>query len=430
MTYGYEWLKPPRLENGDPNASIATCDLQGIRHFLCPTTGGDPMKCLDCRGIKTCTTGQRAVVLLDEATRETERTKWKEVWKEPKAMVEEKKTKEPAKEKQPDPAIKSAKTIKEQELLRAACESGNAWAYLMEMGYSKGVAKEKVVNLVNRYPGIGREFGGIQRILKKPKIVHITHLRQEEARTEPEVPQEPPMETEAREAEPFHIVTAEELNNLNGPPPPEYAHLYDVQPQEPPASEKAKERKTSPAEQMRTKTEATILEAIASGDPVQWLMDTRGNNRSVARQTLKRWQTNHPELFTDPAETDAPIPAEETPPVPKGEPVPEKAEEAEQEETDEISLVDFLAKYGVPIFGENAPPAVIGPEGVVVPEAPKEPERVVLEEPEGVDMRNWNRELAELMRQEAQVLDEIANLQERVWSIRERRRKIEQKMSH
>lgn len=43
-------------------------DLEKLKKYLCPRCGHNPLACCECRGIRNCTAGQRAMALLDQQT--------------------------------------------------------------------------------------------------------------------------------------------------------------------------------------------------------------------------------------------------------------------------------------------------------------------------------------------------------------------------
>ena len=75
----------------------------------------------------------------------------------------------------------------------------------------------------------------------------------------------------------------------------------------------------------------------------------------------------------------------------------------QQDPGDQISLADFLQQIGIHTFAAKPDPK------------PSE---------------NPNRRLSELMHQEAKLLEQVAELQESIWQIRNQRREIEIMMSH
>lgn len=413
---GYGWLTPPRMDEKDPNRRIATCDLNGIRHFLCPTTGGDYMKCLDCKSIRTCTAGQRAMVLLDAETKAQE------------------------KPKQPTPHNDQS----DRDCFLEACESGSVMGWLIGRGYSESAAWDKVVYWVKHYPDITRRFDKKQ-IMRKPRKVTITTLSGEklEAVNAEIAPVSPKIAPELTLDERVKEIIDEFMN----------------EPREGKTEQKKRDGKNAAkATSARVeKTRAKVREAIATGDPVQWLVD-QGMNRKQAVTDLSRWRKNYPDLFEGvvlpkrPSNPKA-IPDEEQRALyeecmrhesPAGYyaelkgiqirsatnkiaqwrkkfgeiTVTEEKPMAMVDDQDEMSLADFLAEFAD--FSEPAP---------AEPEPKKEPKKV---EPEGtwIGKENANRELAYLMEREAGLLKQIAQLQDEVWGIRARRKEIEKKMSH
>ena len=336
MAYGYTFLRSEPLNEDDPNRKIATCDLAGIRRFICPKTGGDPMKCLDCGGIKTCTPGQRAAVLLDEATRQ--KPQYNQVWTKEQSKLEHEKELEAARAKKK--AEKAAGnfqpyvTQKDRDEFREACESGSPWIYLFARGYSEAAAQERISFWVRHYTNVAQEFGGKKRLLQKPRKIPPLPVPEE-----PTIPEEP------------EVTVPSEVIEVTEP---------------------------------KTKGRELCIEALSHSDPIAWMMETRGVTLKAAKQRLRDWRTRYADLFPE-----------------------EEPGRAVEDSSDMVSLEDFLSEFG---FEEPIPEKI--------PEQKEEPED------------NINRELAELMEQEARLLREIAGLQEQVWSIREKRKAIEGKMSH
>lgn len=139
-------------------------------------------------------------------------------------------------------------------------------------------------------------------------------------------------------------------------------------------------------EERHLRGRASCVDVLAQEDPVGYLVKVKGLKPKSAQSTLNRWRRKYPDLFAKQPET-----------------APEA--ETDQEESDLIGLEDFLKGCGV-IF-------------------PSEEARII-ELPE----ENENAKLADLMRQEAELLDQVAGLQRRIWQIRDERRLIERKMSH
>ena len=58
-----------QLSKWDQETKIPQMDLEQIKTMMCPISGGDHLKCVGCKSIKTCQAGQRVVVLLDQETK-------------------------------------------------------------------------------------------------------------------------------------------------------------------------------------------------------------------------------------------------------------------------------------------------------------------------------------------------------------------------
>lgn len=375
MEYGYGYLNPKNL-GGLDNAE----DLESLRPYLCPKSGGDPGRCKNCPGLRSCQAGQKAAIILDRAVEKT--GKWEKAW------AAGQKSEMPA-QKKPEPIS----TAKDRETFRTACESGNARMWLIRAGYSEASAQEKLIFWVSHYPDITKEFGR-KRILQKPCKVIVTSV---EVRTE-----EPnaPLAIAPQAADLPHRGAAETKVEKMA----DQSAEAPERPEKPQENERKHSWSAEAVESLRRKREAAVrercMEALASGDPVGYLM-SQGITRKAARQNLRRWQERFPDLFPDekgPEETAPDSVIVQTP-----------DSIIVQTEEDEINLSDFLRQYGVPILSETPEPVV---------EQKDEPEE------------NPNRELARLMDQEVKLLEQVADLQGQIWEIRAKRRKIEEKMSH
>lgn len=145
---------------------------------------------------------------------------------------------------------------------------------------------------------------------------------------------------------------------------------------------------TNGAAAIRKKARARCAAAVESGDPVKYLMEHDGLCETSARIDIRRWRKKYPDLFEGMNES------------------PKSSKPTKQPEEDEISLEEFLS--GLTLHSREAEPEEVKP----------------------AEEENPNRRLAELMRQEADLLMEIAARQEHVWRIREERKEIERIMSH
>lgn len=58
-----------QLSKWDQETKIPQMDLEQIKTMMCPISGGDHLKCVGCKSLKTCQAGQRVVVLLDQETK-------------------------------------------------------------------------------------------------------------------------------------------------------------------------------------------------------------------------------------------------------------------------------------------------------------------------------------------------------------------------
>ena len=58
-----------QLAKWDQETKIPEMNLEQIKTMMCPISGGDHLKCIDCKSLKTCQAGQRVMVLLEEETK-------------------------------------------------------------------------------------------------------------------------------------------------------------------------------------------------------------------------------------------------------------------------------------------------------------------------------------------------------------------------
>ena len=284
---GTSWMRqPPRRQDDDPafNQLIEKMDLDEVRRMMCPKSHGNVEKCKDCDGFKTCRPGQRAMRLVAEM----------------KSAVEEK-TAPVYVQKWKDEATPPPEPNARDEF-RKACESGNAWNYLMETrGLNKDAAGELLSKMIRRFPGIAADFGGGRRIMQRPKVVKITTVDAREPASEPKVEETPAEEVKAAEqAENRPRTKRDELN----------AQL----------AEQARER---------------CRQILASGDPVQAIVK-EGKTEQQARARLHKWKANYPDLFEgiDPSLYQAKKGRKKK--------VAEPEKQEEQVEEDLVNLADFL----------------------------------------------------------------------------------------
>ena len=258
---------------------IGQMSLTEVRPYMCPKSHGNPKKCENCDGFKTCPAGQRAVRLTHEGENSPAEAA-------------------PVKQIQGDP-------VKEREEFRAACESGNAWFYLMQTkGLSKDAAGELLSRLAKKFPGVAADFGGSRRIMQRPKVVKVL----ESVRAEDSQEQAP----EAVDEE--TLTVAEEV-----PESAENGRRTDAA---------IAARIVSVREVQRSR----CMEAVQSGNVREFLL-AQGRTRHNVTNTISRWRKLFPDLMDD------------VPKVRSGRKKTEEPEDLQQEEKDEISLEDFLAEY-------------------------------------------------------------------------------------
>lgn len=260
--------------------------LDDVRPFMCPKSNGSPKKCEDCPGFRTCEAGQRAVRLANEQkAHEAEKREVKTL---------------------PNP---SAKEKSDQEEFRAACESGNAWYYLMQTrGLSKDAAGELLSRMCRKFPGIAADFGGSRRIMQRPKAVTVEPVGVQKQASG----------------------IAEEETPSGNPEGPEQAENG---------------RKTDAAiaariESVREVQRGNCLAAVQSGDVREFLL-AQGRTMHNVTNTISRWRKLFPDLMAEVPRKRGGRRKREEP----EEELPETSLEAPQEAEDEVSLEDFLAEY-------------------------------------------------------------------------------------
>lgn len=354
---GYGYLIPQTQNNDDAayKQTIAQMPMQELKRMMCPKSGGDPLKCMECSGLKSCTAGQRAVRILDDEARKKE-PQYIKKFPESKPQDEAEK-------------VSNNPTSQERDLLKRACESGNAWHFLMvNKGLSKDAAGEFLSKLIKKFPGVAADFGGSRRIMQRPKVVKFTGtmtesqpdahpaapVAQEQADT-PKVDKIPVQKEEgaegAKEAQKQHRTRAE-FQQDRAEKALAYAKMVAAQenpkqylmetegltPRQ--ATKKLGNMRARWPEAFQTLTERTQAklatdeesrrklyeECMASDDPVAHYMQARGTNQDAAKATLKNWKQKY-------GGTDAVEEKKETP--------------VAAQDNDQISLDDFLHQMGM-----------------------------------------------------------------------------------
>ena len=232
QTIGTGWLIPPKR---DPKEDAAFKQLisrmttmEEVRPFMCPKSNGNPKKCEKCDGFRTCTAGQMAIRISTEETKPVYERKWTD---EPKSL--------------PNPAHKMNE---EREEFIRACESGNAWNYLMETRHlTKNAAGEVLNRMVRQFPGLAADYGGSRRIMQRPKVVKITEIAPEKPRVD---------------EKPASVPTAEQTD-AGQKETPEEAKLRG---------------QTKGGLVIRERFKAIAKAAFDSGDPIEYLKRTEGSS--------------------------------------------------------------------------------------------------------------------------------------------------------
>lgn len=270
---GTTWMRPEPEGRPDEQKRVEEMGLGELRPLMCPKSAGIYETCVKCKGVSKCPVGQRInVLLMEEEARKAHLT------------------------------LVAATTDEDRELFRKSCESGNAWVYLMEnQGLGKDAAGELLSRLIKKYPGIAADFGGGRRIMQRPRVVKPVELR---------VAQEEASETKAEEMDTREEEVPYEANN--GP-------------------ELSKQQMGGAVIRERARESARI--AFESGDPIAYLIQMEGKDRTSARQKVDRWMRAYPDLVGD----------YKLPESMRGR-VKRKTKEQPKEEPmeDEITLEDFL----------------------------------------------------------------------------------------
>lgn len=254
MSYGYAYLTP-HGESSDQDIPITQRSAAEIRGLMCAKSHGDVSECGRCPGFSTCIPGQRMAAIM-------QRTQYQQVWKA---------------EEQEKPKPAGMKTEDERQLFRTACESGNAWHYLMEtFSMTKEAAGDLLQRLIRKNPGIAAEYGGGRRIAQRPRVVNITRVGGQEDQPQPE-----PQETQQLPQEAPPQAQAE---------PPEDGKA-ERQPR-PPRSEKEAQTYLDRSAKARQR----CADAVASGDPEAWLAATGIKPHSVLT-TMVDWSRKYPDLM-------------------------------------------------------------------------------------------------------------------------------------
>ena len=287
---GTTWMRV-QIDPDKKDKPVAQMDMHEIRSMMCAKSNGQPEACEKCPGLKSCQAGQRVIRLRSEDDR---------------------------------------------AIFQAACESGNAWNWLMiHKGLGKDAAGELLSKLIRKFPGLAADYGGGRRIMQRPRPAKIAPVSTPEA----------PVTAPERQEEQVGAVK---------PEAPEGAKKT--------ISEAEKQRNKKGAAKCREIARETAKAVLAHEDPIAYLMETEGCSYPIARQRVKRWAERYPDIAGDYKLSDMRRKR-------KAMPEPEKEEEP-MENTDEISLADFLEEH-----------AEITPEPQPKPEPKPEPEP---EKPTGV----------------------------------------------
>lgn len=137
------------MENEKPD--IKKMGMGELRNYLCHKSNGNPKVCMNCPGLKTCTAGQRAMVLIHES----------EIRARPENEIEQ---------------------------FKLACVSGNPWGWLEHtLEINKLQAREKLIGWCKKFPAVTKEYGGQEQIMRyRPYLAQEAayEAKQEEMPTE------------------------------------------------------------------------------------------------------------------------------------------------------------------------------------------------------------------------------------------------------
>jgi len=296
MNVGYGFLLGSEAE-------IGGADLTQIRQFMCPISGGDTRRCLNCQGLKTCKAGQRVAALLAQRDGQHEKERWQKVLDVPAEKPH---------------SIEDG----QRQLLRDACESGNAWNYIMQMhNQSKDAAKETLLQLIRKYPAIAAEYGGSRRIMQRPRVVTTTNIGREPEEEQPK----------QEEQEPQAVQETTTAKNISA------------------GREAANAARREVALKM-------YRECLQASDPVAYYVEQRNTNEKAAKLFLARMDAKYGEgRGYEVQGRGKPAKPEETPEA-------ETEAQVEAKEEDSVSLEDFLAQYSEPAEQDAPETAPKGPE--------------------------------------------------------------------
>ena len=288
MTVGYGYLAAATGRPEDKDEQITSMDLEGIHKYMCPISNGDFRRCQNCQGLKTCRVGQWVVVLLNQRDQKNESAKWAKVMDVPDKPANQDDSK--------------------RQFLREACLSGNAWEYVMrKTGKSRDAAKELLLELIRKYPGIAAEYGGSRRIMQRPRVTVIANHQEQQ---------------------------------------PEQV-LSPVEPETPQAEKDPNDgrRKTALAIAEKRREEALALyrECLQASDPIAQYMERRNATESAARLFFSRMRKKYGEMESEAKEPQMQQEAEaraEPPAGPEADPQPQTSED-----DDSISLEEFLGQF-------------------------------------------------------------------------------------
>lgn len=381
QTIGTGWLIPPKRDPHDDAAfnqlisGMTTMDE--VRPFMCPKSNGNPKKCEQCDGFRTCTAGQMAIRISTEETKPVYERKWTD---EPKSL--------------PNPAHKMNE---EREEFIRACESGNAWNYLMETRHlTKNAAGEVLNRMVRQFPGLAADYGGSRRIMQRPKVVKITEIAPEK----PRVDEKPASKPEVKETETERKQDAREALQ-------------------------AGQRKGGAV--IRERFMAIAKAAFDSGDPIEYLKRTEGSSDLTARARVSGWCKNYPELAGDYKLPDArrgrkPKAAKAQEDAgPEFEILPPEHDVTTGEaarDDDEISLTDFLSEFTFDEAEADRKEAELQPEEMpVIQEAPRAAQEAAVEA--DPMLATMNQRYEELKAEKERLRAEIQKAEDRIKCIEE-----------
>lgn len=262
--------------NEERDQKIALMDINELKDFLCMKSNRNPETCKNCVSSKSCTAGQRAIVLLNEA--ENERAK-------------------PA----PTSRRNSSKVKEARERFAAVCQQDDMVQYVMDRD---GCNRDRAVISINgwksKYPDIAEKYNFKERYAKQlgerakfrsvSKPDAIAEEMEEESRRQ--------FEAALQQGDMVrHVMDTFEVDRQRARSKlrywkgkyPEMAEQYGFD------SKFGANTMTPEEHQQKQRDEAIsrYMEARAENDPIAYIMDKYGIEESAARSKYKKWESDY-----------------------------------------------------------------------------------------------------------------------------------------